>query len=172
MHKARFSTSIEEEKTNIMSLVGYYWRLGIGHLYQILHRKQFPGRSDFYGIPRVNRLDQLTCGEGLKISANVYINTDGGVKIGNRVTLSYGVSILAASYDKKLFFKGIRQHNNRGIEIGDDVWVGANATILDGVHICNNVIIGAGAVVTQNIYTPYSVYAGVPARQINIQDEK
>lgn len=111
------------------------------------------------------------CGEGLKVNGNVFINADGGVKIGDRVTLSYGATILAASYDKDLFSQGKRDHKNKGIEIGNDVWVGANATILDGVHICDHVIIGAGAVVTKDISTPYSVYVGVPAKRISSQEK-
>ena len=89
------------------------------------------------------------------------------MKIGRRVTLSYGVTILAASYDKNSYWKGKRVHRNKGIEIGNDVWIGANATILDGVHICDHVIIGAGAVVAADISTPYSVYAGVPAKRVS-----
>ena len=98
-------------------------------------------------------------------------NADGGVKIGDRVTLSYGVTILAASYDKDLFFQGQRCHRNKGIHIGSDVWIGANATILDGVQICDHVIIGAGAVITKDISIPYSIYVGVPAKRIRGQEE-
>lgn len=152
-----------------MSKIGYYYRLTIGRIFQFFHRKQFPGQSTFYSIPRINRPDRLICGEGLKVNGNVFINADGGVKIGNRVTLSYGATILAASYDKEAFFRGERCHKNYGIEIGNDVWIGANVTILDGVHICDHVIIGAGAVVTNDISIPYSIYAGVPAKQIKKQ---
>lgn len=154
-----------------MSKLGYHCRLATGRVYQFFHRRQFPGRSVFYSIPRINRSDRLVCGEGLKVNGNVFINADGGVKIGDRVTLSYGATILAASYDKDLFFQGKRDHKNKGIEIGNDVWVGANATILDGVHICDHVIIGAGAVVTKDISTPYSVYVGVPAKRISSQEK-
>lgn len=49
--------------------------------------------------------------------------------------------------------------------IGDNVSIGSNATILP-VEICNNVVIGAGAVVTKNIMEP-GIYAGNPARKIS-----
>ena len=140
-------------------------------VYQFFHKRQFLGHSEFYSIPRINRPERLVCGEGLKVNGNVFINADGGVEIGNRVTLSYGVTILAASYDKELFFHGKRIHKNKGIRIGNDVWIGANATILDGVSICDHVIIGAGTVVTKDISTPNTVYAGVPAKQIQSQEE-
>ena len=149
-----------------MGKLGYHCRLVAGQVYRFFHRRQFSRKTTFYGIPRLNRSDRLVCGENLKVNGNVFINADGGVRIGNRVTLSYGTTILASSYDRDQFFRGIRIHKNKGIEIGNDVWIGANATILDGVHICSHVIVGAGAVVTRDITTPYSIYAGVPAKQI------
>lgn len=46
--------------------------------------------------------------------------------------------------------------------IGNDVFIGANVTVLDGVHIGDGAVIGAGAVVTKDI-PPYSIAVGVPA---------
>lgn len=51
------------------------------------------------------------------------------------------------------------------ITIGDNVWCGANVTVLPGVTIGNNAVIGAGAVVTHDI-PANSVAVGVPARVI------
>jgi maltose O-acetyltransferase len=51
------------------------------------------------------------------------------------------------------------------ITIGDNVWIGANATICPGVTIGNNVVVGAGAVVTKNVVDNV-VVAGVPAKVI------
>ena len=52
------------------------------------------------------------------------------------------------------------------VEIGDDVWVGANATILKGVTIGSGSIVASGAVVTRGIYPPRSIIAGNPARVV------
>ncbi len=52
-----------------------------------------------------------------------------------------------------------------GIVIDDDVWIGANVTVVDGVHIGAHSVIAAGAVVTHDV-APYSVMGGVPARLI------
>lgn len=49
--------------------------------------------------------------------------------------------------------------------IGNDVWVGQNATILPGIHIGNGAIIGANSVVGSNV-EPYTIVAGNPARMI------
>jgi len=50
-----------------------------------------------------------------------------------------------------------------GIAIGQDVWIGCGARILDGVTIGDGCVVGAGAVVTRSL-GPNSVAVGVPAR--------
>lgn len=56
--------------------------------------------------------------------------------------------------------------DNKGdIVIGNDVWIGYEAIILSGVHIGDGAIIGARAVVTKDV-PPYTVVAGVPAKEI------
>ena len=52
------------------------------------------------------------------------------------------------------------------IEIGDDVWIGANGTILKGARIGNGSLIAAGAVVPRGDYPPRSLIAGNPARVV------
>ena len=51
------------------------------------------------------------------------------------------------------------------IIIEDNVWIGANAVIIQGVRVGAGSIIGAGAVVTRNV-EPYSVVCGVPGRVV------
>jgi acetyltransferase-like isoleucine patch superfamily enzyme len=52
-----------------------------------------------------------------------------------------------------------------GIVIENNVWVGANVTILDGVKIGENTIIAAGSVVTKS-FDGYNLIGGVPAKII------
>ncbi len=52
------------------------------------------------------------------------------------------------------------------IVIGDDVWLGANVTILKGAHIGSGSIVAAGAVVVRGTYPERSLLAGNPARVI------
>ena len=51
------------------------------------------------------------------------------------------------------------------VTIGDDIWIGANAVILPGVHIGSHCVVAAGAVVTKDV-PPHSLVAGVPAKVI------
>lgn len=110
---------------------------------------------------------------------------DGLVSIGNRVSIAensvfYGHGgitvrdgtllaphcILAASqhifdeFEPHIRFQG---ETARGIHIGEGVWIGARAVILDGVSVGDGAVIGAGAVVTDDI-PPNSVAVGVPCR--------
>lgn len=56
--------------------------------------------------------------------------------------------------------------NRKGIKIGNDCWIGAKATILDGVTIGDGCVVAAGALVTKGTYPPNSIIGGVPARVI------
>ena len=54
----------------------------------------------------------------------------------------------------------------QAIEIGDDVWIGANATVLKGARIGNGCIVATGAVVLSGEYPERSLIAGNPARVV------
>lgn len=54
---------------------------------------------------------------------------------------------------------------DRGVTICDDVWVGHNAVILDGVTLGRGCVVGAGAVVSKDV-PPYGVAVGNPARVV------
>jgi len=58
-----------------------------------------------------------------------------------------------------------------GIIVGNDVWIGMNATILPGVKIGNGVTILAGAVVCENV-SDYAIVGGVPAKVIQFKHDQ
>ena len=104
---------------------------------------------------------EILIDEGTTINRNTCILAD--CRIGKFVSIAPNVVIVGSNHN-------YREHSliktqglsSKGINIGDDVWIGANATILDGVSIGNGCVIAAGAVVTKSI-PDYSVAAGVPA---------
>ncbi len=60
--------------------------------------------------------------------------------------------------------------NSRGIYLGENVWLGTGAKVLDGVRIGSDVVVGANAVVTEHL--PDRVVAvGVPARVVRGRDD-
>lgn len=112
-------------------------------------------------------------GEGVRIGANsgidafAFIGAAGGVYIGNNVIMGQHVSFHAEEhiYDKVNILIREQGVTRKGITIGDDCWIGANVTILDGSHIGKGCVIGACSLVNGHI-PEYSVAAGVPARVV------
>lgn len=97
----------------------------------------------------------------------------GGLKIGNGVRIAAHTVVIPSNHkidriDIPIFQQG---HEQKGIIIENDVWIGANCTILDGVVIGKGCVIGAGSVVTRSI-PEYSVAAGVPAKVMYKRGEK
>ena len=68
-------------------------------------------------------------------------------------------------------FSEIPYESSRQVIIGNDVWIGAGACILSGVKIGDGSIIGARAVVTKDV-EPYTIVAGVPARELRKRFDK
>ncbi len=92
----------------------------------------------------------------------------GGLKIGNDVRIATGTVIIPGNHgykDRNILICD-QQKSAEGIVIGNDCWIGANVTILDGVNISDGCVIGAGSVVTKSI-EPYAVAVGNPIRIIN-----
>jgi virginiamycin A acetyltransferase len=61
--------------------------------------------------------------------------------------------------------------NDQRTIIGNDVWIGANVTILAGVSIGDGAVIGANALVTKDV-EPYSVVNGIPAKHVKFRFEE
>lgn len=118
---------------------------------------------------------EIAISNGLKVGKNVNIMgeciLDPGhcwlINIGNNVTLAPRVHILAHDASTKMALGYTRISK---VNIGNNVFVGANSIILPGVTIGNDVIIGAGSVVTKNI-PDNSVAVGNPARVIKSYDQ-
>ena len=68
------------------------------------------------------------------------------------------------------FVDGVNVHD-QPVVIEDDVWVGANVTILKGVTIGHGSVVAAGAVVTKSC-PPYSIIGGVPAKVLRKRFEE
>ncbi len=55
--------------------------------------------------------------------------------------------------------------NSNPVIIGNDVWIGTNSVVMNGIKIGDGAVVGANAVVTHDV-EPYSIVAGVPAKHI------
>jgi acetyltransferase-like isoleucine patch superfamily enzyme len=59
----------------------------------------------------------------------------------------------------------LQPRTSQGIELDENVWLGAGVLVMDGVRIGRDVVVGAGAVVTENL-PDAAVAVGVPARVV------
>ena len=89
------------------------------------------------------------------------------IEIGNDVSITEGVTILAHDYSYSVLNKpyGVMPNPCYETHIGNNVFIGMNAIILNGADIGDNCIIGAGSVVSGKV-SSNTVWGGVPAKQI------
>lgn len=111
----------------------------------------------------------LEIGNNVAMNRNVMINADLGGKIfiGDDVLFGPNVVLRASNHnftDRSIPFTQ-QGHTGGTIVIENNVWLGSNVVVLPNVRIGTGSVIGAGSVVTNNV-SPYSVYAGVPAKQL------
>lgn len=134
--------------------------------------RQLLSRLFGYEVPRTLRAFPpfyTDFGKNIQIGENVFINAcchfqdHGGITIGDGCQIGHCVVFATLNH-------GIapedRMHTYPApIVLGKNVWIGSNATILQGVTIGDNAIIGAGAVVTRDVEAN-TIVGGVPAKFI------
>jgi acetyltransferase-like isoleucine patch superfamily enzyme len=104
----------------------------------------------------------IEIGSNTVINRFTYLDGRFPLKIGNNVNISHYTIIQTLTHDPDARdFRGVIG----AVTIGDDVWIGTRATILQGVTIGKGAVIGAGAVVTKDI-PPYAIAVGIPAKVI------
>jgi len=93
---------------------------------------------------------------------NNYIQANNGIIFGSNIELGPGVSIISSNHK----VNNLREHTKgKPIKIGNNVWIGANSTVLPKVSIGDNVIIGANSLVNKDIPSN-SVAVGNPCKVI------
>ena len=124
--------------------------------------------------------DELRAGERSYIAAHAYVTgrivlgsdstinpfatVRGVITVGDGVRIGAHTSLIAFNHGTAPGQPIFQQpHTALGITIGDDVWIGSIAAVLDGVTIGPHSIIGAGAVVTKDV-PANTIAAGNPAR--------
>lgn len=115
----------------------------------------------------------ITIGNNSAIGAQSFLGGQGGITIGNDVIMGPGVRIFSENhnYDHPEIPIRLQGESRKGVTIGNDCWIGAGSTILDGVVIEDGCIIAAGSVVTKNI-EKNSIAAGIPAKIIKKRIEE
>ncbi len=105
----------------------------------------------------------ISVGEGVFINACCHFQDHGGVVIGDDCQIGHAVVFATLNH----FEDTVRRKATHPapIVLGRGVWVGSNATLLQGVTVGDHAIIAAGAVVTRDV-PPRTIVGGVPARVI------
>ncbi len=96
-----------------------------------------------------------------------YVGAAGGVTIGDNVIMGQFISFHAQQHNFDNPNQLIRQQGSRetGITIGDNCWIGARVTFLDGARVGSNSVVAAGSVV-RGVFPDRTLIAGVPAKEI------
>jgi acetyltransferase-like isoleucine patch superfamily enzyme len=121
---------------------------------------------------------KITCpnvsiGQGTRINGSIKLKGADAIQIGKYCAIGEEVDILSTNHTTNtLNMQNVLQleitgsvtpANKKGVEIGNNVWIGDRVIILPGVKIGDGAVIGAGAVVTKDV-APFCIHAGNPAR--------
>lgn len=99
---------------------------------------------------------------GCRFFASAHTDDKKNIDIGNHVIIGPNVTIFTAGHDPET----IELADNYGrVTIENDVWIGGNVTILQGVTIHEGAVIGAGSIVVKDV-PAWTINVGNPAREI------
>lgn len=109
---------------------------------------------------------------GAHTTINAYAMISGKLRCGDGVRIASHVSIVGFNhgFDDPDVPIHTQKHETLGIVIEDDVWIGANAVVLDGVTVGRGAVIAAGAVVSKDV-PPMAIVGGVPARVVRYRGQ-
>lgn len=110
----------------------------------------------------------LRIGKNCFIGAGCFISShQGGVLIGDDCLISPNVTIIANNYNYQRMDVPFREQgcSSKGVRIGDNVWIGCGASILDGAQIGSGVIVTPNSVVSGKI-PDHAIAQGNPAKVI------
>ena len=111
---------------------------------------------------------KIIIGDNSKIGQNViiYASQNGGVIIGSNTIIAAQTYIIDSNHKtEKRALISLQEMESKQVNIGNDVWIAANATIIKGANIQDGAVIGAKTLVNKDI-APYTINVGIPSRKI------
>lgn len=147
-------------------LMRFYWIRVLVQVFRGLRYRLTMLRYDDFTIAEHFRKQGAKVGSDTRLLVRSLGTEPYLISIGDRVTISGGVSLLTHDGGSWLFTKEVPSLQRFGkIDIRDNCYIGAAAIILPNVTIGPNSVVGAGSVVTRDV-PPDTVVAGNPARVI------
>ena len=124
---------------------------------------------DFVVMRAVGGKGDITLGAHCYVNPHCVLYSGNGIVLGDYVLVGPNCSIVPANHAFDRLDVPMRRQgfmpSRGGVEIADDVWIGAGCTILDGARIGRGAVIAAGSVVRGEVGA-YEIWGGVPARRI------
>jgi acetyltransferase-like isoleucine patch superfamily enzyme len=148
----------------------------MGKVFRIITNSKCEENTLIYTPSRIANT-KIGYGSYVAAYANIQNTTIGRFcSIGPNFFCGYGVHPLNGISTAPMFYSTKKQNGftlsskdkiveTKPIEIGNDVFIGANVTVLDGVIIGDGAVVGAGAVVVKDV-PPYAIAVGVPAKVV------
>jgi acetyltransferase-like isoleucine patch superfamily enzyme len=154
-----FGTSVTIEKHCIIDAYSSE-KIALGNNAKIGAFSMLTSTSHFskYGIG-------LKMGNNSAIGDFTHFGAAGGIEIGNDVIMGSYISFHSENHNYLDTSKLIREQGvtSKGIKLGNNIWVGAKVTFLDGAIVGDNSVVAAGAVVN-GVFPANVVIGGVPAK--------
>jgi len=123
-------------------------------------------------IPRsrfTSKHGRLSMGDDIVIATGVNLRAAGGeIRIGSGSAIGQHSAVIAANHQVVLgepYFSTPWDEAKTGVELGRNVWVGANCVLLPGTRIGDHSVIAAGSVVNSEVPSG-EIWGGVPARRL------
>ncbi|HEX6883511.1 MAG TPA: acyltransferase [Planctomycetota bacterium] len=122
------------------------------------------GCALYHGTYVLNGEGTLSMGEHSHLGAYCYVNAQhGAVRLGDHVAVGPGTTILAYSNHYARGRRVTEERRTADVDIGSNVFIGANCTILPGTRIHDHVVLAAGSVARGELQGN-AVYGGSPCR--------
>ena len=125
--------------------------------------------DSFVKIKPAGGSGDLVIGDNCSINSGVVLYIGNGITIGKDCAIGANTTFAPTNHEIDDRSRPIREQgflpSRGGIVIEDDVWIGANAVLLDGACLRQGCVVGAGALVRGEL-PPYSINVGNPARTI------
>lgn len=109
-------------------------------------------------------------GEDVFVNMNCYFMDGADITVVHHVFIGPSCGFYTANHPHDYKSRNAGLEKALPITIGNNVWLGANVTVLQGVAIGEACVIAAGSVVTKNI-EPHCVAAGIPRQMIKRIDQ-
>ena len=106
----------------------------------------------------------LEVGDDVVVHRHVLLDDRGGIRLGNHVSISDYANIYSHTHS----IVEQRDVTNAATVLEDGVRITYHATVLAGVHVCEQGMVGAMAVATKDV-RPYHVYVGIPAKSVRVK---